>query len=62
MAAGIILKGARIATGNERTPHADAVSIKDGRFARVGDERDVMSDAEPQTQVIDLGVVRSSRV
>ena len=40
MAADIILKGARIATGNERTPHADAVSIKNNRFARVGDERD----------------------
>ena len=50
----LILHNGRITTLDPRTPDATALSIKDGRIAAVGADLDIMSGADPATQVIDL--------
>lgn len=49
-----ILINGRIATLDRSQPLASAVAIKDGRFAAVGNEAQVMQFRSPDTQVIDL--------
>ena len=51
----MILKNGRITTLDRSKPNATAVAIADGRFAAVGDDKEVMKLATPKTQVIDLG-------
>lgn len=53
--ADLIIKNGRIATQDERRSFATAVAIKDGRFIAVGDERDVLTYQDRQTQIIDAG-------
>jgi predicted amidohydrolase YtcJ len=50
----LILYNGCITTLDPRTPDATALSIKDGRIAAVGADRDIMSGADAATQVIDL--------
>ncbi|WP_281782061.1 amidohydrolase [Lysobacter auxotrophicus] len=50
----LILHGARITTLDPSRPRACAVAIRDGRFLRVGDDREVLALAGPSTKVIDL--------
>lgn len=52
--ADTILTNGRIATLDRSNAAASAVAIRDGRFAAVGDEREVMAFRGPGTQVIDL--------
>ena len=52
--ADLILKNGRIATGDARRPHADAVAIQGGRFSAVGSESDITAQRDPDTRVIDL--------
>ncbi|WP_245439719.1 amidohydrolase [Microvirga aerophila] len=52
--ADIILFNGRITTLDRQKPEASALLIRDGRFAAVGEEREVMPLAEPTTQRIDL--------
>src|ERR1700752_576887 len=49
-----ILRNGRFTTLDRANPQADAVAIKDGRFAAVGVEREVMALAGPGTRVVDL--------
>lgn len=50
----LILHGARMTTLDRTRPRASAVAIRDGRFLRVGDDREVLALAGPATKVIDL--------
>jgi predicted amidohydrolase YtcJ len=52
--ADLILKNGRIATQDDQRSFVTAVAIKDGRFIAVGDERDILTHQDRQTQVIDL--------
>ncbi|PVE21598.1 amidohydrolase [Microvirga sp. KLBC 81] len=54
MKADLILFNGRITTLDRQKPDASAVLIRDGRFAAVGDEREIMPLAGPTTQRIDL--------
>ena len=51
----LILRNGRFTTLDTARPNASAVAIADGRFAAVGDEKEIMKLAGPSTQVIDLG-------
>lgn len=51
----LILHGGRMSTLDRSRPRASALAIKDGRFLRVGDDREVLALAGPATKVIDLG-------
>jgi predicted amidohydrolase YtcJ len=51
--ADIIVTNARIATMDPRQPHATALAVKDGLFAAVGADDDVMAHHGPTTRVID---------
>ncbi|MFJ6752038.1 amidohydrolase [Streptomyces sp. NPDC091266] len=53
-AADIVLTGARVRTLDPARPWAEAVAVKDGRIAAVGDERDVRDWRDAATEVIDL--------
>src|SRR5947208_9815829 len=53
-AADLILHNGRVTTLDRSNPTATAVAIRDGKFARVGGEADVMSLAGSATRVIDL--------
>jgi predicted amidohydrolase YtcJ len=53
-AAALILYNGRITTLDRSNPVATAVAIRDGKFARVGRDADVMSLAGSATRVIDL--------
>jgi predicted amidohydrolase YtcJ len=50
----MILFNGRITTLDPANPAASAVAIKDGLFASVGDDREIMARREPKTVVIDL--------
>ncbi|HEY1139153.1 MAG TPA: amidohydrolase, partial [Lysobacter sp.] len=50
----LILHGARFTTLDSSRPRASAVAIRDGRFQRVGDDREILALAGPATKVIDL--------
>jgi len=53
-AAALILYNGNITTLDRSNPTATAVAIRDGKFARVGGDADVMSLAGSATRVIDL--------
>ncbi|WP_309261962.1 amidohydrolase [Lysobacter arvi] len=50
----LILHGGRMTTLDRARPRASAVAIRDGRFVRVGDDREVLALAGPATKIIDL--------
>ena len=52
--ADLILFNGRITTLDRQAPEASALLIRDGRFAAVGDEQEVMPLAGPSTQRINL--------
>lgn len=52
--ADLILKNGRIANQDDRRSFVTAAAIKDGRFIAVGDERDILTHQDRQTQLIDL--------
>ena len=49
-----ILHGGQITTLDRTRPVASAVAIADGRFLAVGDDREVMALAGPETRLVDL--------
>ena len=51
----LILMNGRIATQDERRSFVQAVAIKNGRFAAVGSNEEIMAFRGSNTQVIDLG-------
>ena len=51
----LILMNGRIATQDERRSFAQAVAIRDGRFAAVGSNEQVMALRGSNTEIIDLG-------
>jgi predicted amidohydrolase YtcJ len=54
MTADLILHNGRFTTLDRSKPQATAVAIAEGKFLAVGDEREVMALAGPETRVIDL--------
>jgi predicted amidohydrolase YtcJ len=50
----LILTNGRFATMNKARPFAEAVSMRDGRFASVGTVSEVMKEKGPATQVVDV--------
>src|SRR3712207_1150473 len=67
MQVDLILFNGKISTLDRQKPEASALLIRDGRFAAVGDEQEVMPLAGPTTQRIDLkgrrvipGLIRSA--
>lgn len=50
----IIFKNGRITTLERGNPTATAMAIKDGRFAAVGEDHEIMAMAGPDTRVVDL--------
>ncbi|MGY1581337.1 amidohydrolase [Streptomyces sp. MN13] len=53
--ADLVLTGARVRTLDPERPYADAVAVRDGRIAAVGDHDDVRDWRGPGTEVVDLG-------
>jgi hypothetical protein len=53
--ADTVLVNGRFATLDARDTFQSAVAIKNGRFVAVGDERNIMSYRNAETQVIDVG-------
>src|ERR1700755_1708981 len=51
----LILHRGLFTTLDPTNPTASAVAIKDGVFTAVGDDRDVMAFAGPETGIVDLG-------
>src|SRR5262249_19734873 len=51
----LILHRGLFATLDRSNPTANAVAITDGRFSRVGHDRDIMPLAGRETRIIDLG-------
>lgn len=51
----LILHHGRFVTLDPANPTASAVSIRNGRFAAVGDEQAILALAGPATRIIDLG-------
>ena len=51
----MILHNGRITTLDRSNPNPEAVAITAGRFSAVGESRDILPTAGPQTKVIDLG-------
>src|SRR5258708_18407513 len=52
--ADLILFSGRHTTLDRQNPQAQAVAVRDGRFQAVGEERDIMGLAGPDTKRIDL--------
>src|SRR6266851_4538391 len=52
--ADLILFNGKIRTLDRQKPHAQAVAVGGGRFQAVGDEREIMGLAGPDTKRIDL--------
>src|SRR5580700_11431669 len=50
----IVLFNGKVTTLDRQTPTATAVAIRNGRFAAVGNDDEVMRHAAPSTQRIDL--------
>lgn len=53
--ADLILRNGRIHTMDDALPRADALAVRDGKLAAVGDETSVASLWGPGTRVVDLG-------
>src|SRR5262245_33268546 len=53
--AELILVNGKLATLDKQRPFAEAVSIKAGRFSRLGSASEVVADKGPGTRVVDLG-------
>ena len=53
--ANLVLFNGRIWTGNEKSPWAEAVAIRDNKIVRVGKNADIKSLISKATKVIDLG-------
>lgn len=51
----LILINGRIATQDERRSLAQAVAVRDGRFAAVGSNEEIMARRAAQSEIIDLG-------
>ncbi len=51
----LILVNGKFTTLDRANPQAEAVAIRDGRFAAVGTKQDIMQGAASNTRVIDLG-------
>jgi predicted amidohydrolase YtcJ/MFS family permease len=51
----LVVHNARITTMDRAKPEADALAIATGRFSAVGEARDILPAAGPQTRVIDAG-------
>jgi predicted amidohydrolase YtcJ len=52
-AADIIVRNAKIHTGDPRLPQAEAIAIRDGVITAVGDDKDVAGQVGPATRVVD---------
>lgn len=51
--ADLVLRNARIHTGDRARPEASALAVRDGRVLALGDERDVAAHVGPDTRVVD---------
>ncbi|MFJ3671071.1 amidohydrolase [Streptomyces sp. NPDC090106] len=51
--ADLVIRNAKIYTGDPARPHADAVAIKDGRVTVLGDDADVAPLISARTRVVD---------
>ncbi|MFH8561270.1 amidohydrolase [Streptomyces sp. NPDC017988] len=52
-AADVVVRNAKIHTGDPRRPHGQAAAIRDGVIAAVGDDRDMAAHIGPATKVVD---------
>src|SRR3977135_2467861 len=52
--ADLVLVNGKITTLDRANPQARAVAIRDGRFQSVGEEREIIALAGPETKIIDL--------
>lgn len=50
-----VFMNARFITMDEAQPTAEAVLVRDGRFAAVGAAQDVLAQAGPEAEIVDLG-------
>ncbi|MFE8945016.1 amidohydrolase [Streptomyces sp. NPDC007856] len=51
--ADLVIRNAKLYTGDPTNPQASAVAIKDGKVTVVGDDKDVAPLISPQTRVVD---------
>ncbi len=54
MSADLILHNGLLTTLDRTNPNATAVAVKDGKFLAVGQDREIMALAGPDTKVVDL--------
>jgi len=54
-AADIVFTNGKIYTVNQKTPFAEAVAVKDGKFMEVGSAQDIKRFVGERTRVVDLG-------
>ena len=52
--ADLVLNNGRIYTGDDATPWAEAVAIKDGHIIRIGSDENVLAASGENTRIIDL--------
>ncbi|MGW0816610.1 amidohydrolase [Streptomyces viridiviolaceus] len=52
-AADLVVRNAKIHTGDPRLPQAEAIAIRDGVITAVGDDKDVADQVGPATRVVD---------
>ncbi len=52
-AADLVVRNAKIHTGDPRLPQAGAIAIRDGVITAVGDDKDVAGQVGPATRVVD---------
>lgn len=52
-AADLVVRNAKIHTGDPRRPHAGAIAVRDGVITAVGDDKDVAARIGPATKVVD---------
>ncbi|MFG3108947.1 amidohydrolase [Streptomyces tendae] len=52
-AADLVVRNAKIHTGDPARPHAEALGIRDGVITVIGDDRDVVGQIGPDTKVVD---------
>lgn len=50
----LILHGGRITTLDPAQPQASAVAIRDGRFAAIGSDDEILAQRSPRTRIVDL--------
>ena len=51
----MILTNGKFSTLDRATPNPQVVAIRDGRFSAIGEVREIMPMAGPQTRILDLG-------